>query len=164
MKDITTELNNITKRVRQLRKQGVDKEVCDDILFNLANIEDVANTQLDPRHLGIPNICFSLTDNDDKRESKFIAERLERGFDESETWSLCTTIASFIIPRLEAYEEIANRSIRRDDELIEDIGSFLLALKLLNRDNGLWLFSPEEEKQVEAGLAVFPKIFLTLWW
>ena len=54
----------------------------------------------DPKYLGIPNICFSLTDKDDKREEKFIKQRLQRGFDDTETWSLRDTIADFVVPRL----------------------------------------------------------------
>lgn len=54
----------------------------------------------DPKYLGIPNIQFSLTDKDDKREKNFSKQRIERGFDDSETWSLDSTITSFILPRL----------------------------------------------------------------
>ena len=48
-------------------------------------------------------------------------QRLERGFDDSETWSLRDTIANFIIPRLERYEEIAKDFLKRESELEEDI-------------------------------------------
>jgi len=82
------------------------------------------NTVLAPvdfKYMQIPNICFSLTDADDKREMEFKKQRLERGFDDSETWSLRDTIANFIIPRLERYEEIAKDFIKREPELEEDI-------------------------------------------
>ncbi len=59
------------------------------------------DNKIDIKHIGIPNICFSLTSNDDKREVSYSEQRKERGFDDSETWSLSDTIANFIIPRLE---------------------------------------------------------------
>jgi hypothetical protein len=119
---------------------------------------------IDYKYLGIPNICFSLTDENDKREEQFKQQRIERGFDDSETWSLRDTIANFIIPRLERYQEIANDFLQRDEELINDIDCFLKAMELISRDNGTCIFTEDEKKQMEDGLDKFPKIFMTLWW
>ena len=63
----------------------------------------------DIKYLGVPNVCFSLTSENDDREKLFSQQRIERGFDDSETWSLKDSIIKFIIPRLERYEEIAER-------------------------------------------------------
>lgn len=60
----------------------------------------------DPKYLGIPNIQFSLTDKTDEREEKFSQQRIERGFDDSETWSLDCTITKFILPRLKDSEKL----------------------------------------------------------
>lgn len=124
----------------------------------------MAKSIIDYKYLGIPNICFSLTDEYDKREEQFKQQRIERGFDDSETWSLRDTIANFIIPRLERYQEIANDFLIRDEELINDIDCFLKAMELVSRDNGTCIFTEEEEKQMKDGLDKFPKIFMTLWW
>ena len=118
----------------------------------------------DPKYLGIPNICFSLTDKDDKREVDYSKQRIERGFDDSETWSLRDSIANFIIPRLERYEEIAKDFLKREPELTEDIDYLLRAMKLIARDNGVCIFNEEEERIVEKGLESFPKVFMSLWW
>ena len=119
---------------------------------------------VDFKYMQIPNICFSLTDVDDKREMEFKKQRLERGFDDSETWSLRDTIANFIIPRLERYEEIAKDFLKREPELEEDIECFLNAMKLVARDDGALILTDEEEKQMWRGLEAFPKIFMSLWW
>jgi len=119
---------------------------------------------IDHKYIGVPNICFSLIDKDDKRDKEYSKQRIEFGFDDSETWSLRDTIANFIIPRLERYEEIAKDTIIRDEELINDINKFLIAMKLTTRDKGSFILSEEEEKQVIEGLNAFPKIFLSLWW
>jgi hypothetical protein len=119
---------------------------------------------IDHKYIGVPNICFSLTDKDDDREKEYSKQRIEFGFDDSETWSLRDTIANFIIPRLERYEEISKEFLIRDEELIKDIEKFLIAMKLTARDEGSLILSEEEEKQLTEGLDAFPKIFLTLWW
>ena len=90
---------------------------------------------IDIKYLNIPNICFSLTEKDDEREEKFIKQRIERGFDDSETWGLDHTIASFIE-----------------------------AMKLIERDGGIHDWDKKEEETVMKGLALFPKVFLKLWW
>jgi hypothetical protein len=119
---------------------------------------------VDVKFLGVPNICFSLTDKDDKREPELSKQRIERGFDDSETWSLRDTISRFIIPRLERYEEIAQTFLERDDELKNEVQDFLIALKLIERDNGAYNLTDEEHEKVQKGLESFPKIFMTLWW
>jgi hypothetical protein len=119
---------------------------------------------IDHKYIGVPNICFSLTDKDDDREKEYSKQRIEFGFDDSETWSLRDTIANFIIPRLERYEEISKDFLIRDEELIKDIEKFLIAMKLTAREDGSLILSEEEEKQLTEGLDAFPKIFLTLWW
>ena len=119
---------------------------------------------VDVKYLGVPNICFSLTDKDEKREIDFIKQRIERGFDDSETWSLRDSIALFILPRLKRYQEIANDFVKRDVELVNDIDCFIKAMELVSRDNGSCMHTPEEEKQLIEGLEKFPKIFMSLWW
>jgi len=121
-------------------------------------------TARDPKYLNIPNICFSLTDEDDRREPEYIQQRLENGFDDSETWSLRDTIALFIIPRLKRYEEIANETLERDPKLIKNINDFLIAMELISRDKGTCIFTEKEKKQVRKGLKNFHKIFMSLWW
>lgn len=118
----------------------------------------------DPKKINVPNIQFSLVSENDEREELFSKQRIERGFDDSETWSLRDTIANFIIPRLERYEEFANETIKRDPQLISEINDFLLALKLISRDEGICIWTADEEIQVKKGLDVFPKVFMSLWW
>ena len=55
--------------------------------------------------INIPNVCFSLIGEDDERTEDYRNQRIERGFDNSELWSLDATIAKFILPRLKAFRE-----------------------------------------------------------
>lgn len=113
----------------------------------------------DIKYLKVPNVCFSLTNKNDPREEEFKKQRIEKGFDDSETWSLDSTICKFIIPRLERYIEITD-SILEDDEFKSNVKLFLNALKLHSQD----ITNVDEDKQIKKGLELFPKIFKRLWW
>src|SRR5271157_2530255 len=107
-------------------------------------------TQIDIKYIGVPNICFSLTDKDDKREKKLSKQRMKRGFDDSETWCLTTTICSFILPRLKRFREIyagypMGLTARKWNSIIDKI---ILSLELIVRDNGIRIWNQKEEKQV----------------
>ena len=117
----------------------------------------------DIKYLKVPNVCFSLTNKNDPREEEFKKQRIEKGFDDSETWSLDSTICKFIIPRLERYIEITNimfDNTKDNNELLEDCKLFLNALKLHSQD----VTNVDEDKQIQKGLELFPKIFKRLWW
>jgi hypothetical protein len=118
----------------------------------------------DPKYLGIPNICFSIVSKDDRRDSEFKNQRIQRGFDDSETWCLTSTIAQFILPRLKRYEEIADEILLRDVQLTDDIKSFIKAMELVNKDGSGGILTKEEEIEMISGIEKFPKIFRTLWW
>lgn len=58
---------------------------------------------------GIPNVCFSLINKKDERWKRFKEQRINRGFDESETWALGHTFLSFIYPRFKEYVKIQDK-------------------------------------------------------
>jgi hypothetical protein len=117
----------------------------------------------DIKKLNIPNVCFSLTSHNDKREEMFQKQRIERGFDDSETWSLRDTIANFIIPRLERYNEIT-KEVLDGPEHIQNCAFILNAFKLITRNEGECIFSDYEKNTVKNGLKLFSEIFMELWW
>jgi len=117
----------------------------------------------DPKELGIPNINFSIYTDDDKREEMFLKQRLERGFDESETWSLYSTISAFIIPRLKTFKECTiaypPELTTEEWDLILDkmIRSFEIAT---NSD----FMKEEESEEFREGFNLFSEYFFALWW
>jgi len=119
--------------------------------------------KIDIKYLGIPNICFSLTEKDDKRDKKYSKQRIKRGFDDSETWSVGDTIINFAIPRLERYIEIV-KDFLEEKEFTEKCETVLKSFKLLSRDNGTRIFTDEERIIVDKGLKLFGEIFEGLWW
>jgi len=59
----------------------------------------------DIKDLGIPNVCFSLINKNDERAKAYSKQRITRGFDDSETWSLRDTIADFIFAKIKKVSE-----------------------------------------------------------
>ena len=64
----------------------------------------IGNNQKDP--YGIQNVNFTLITPDDDRWELYRKQRLERGFDNTELWSLDHTIIKFCYPRMKAFREI----------------------------------------------------------
>jgi hypothetical protein len=91
-------------------------------------------------------------------------QRLERGFDDSETWSLRDTIANFTLPRLKRYRLIIDGFIKNNDNLYEDVDMAIRAFELVARDEGMLILSEEEWKEYHAGMEAFNRVFLRLWW
>jgi hypothetical protein len=123
--------------------------------------------------LGRENVNFSLVkpEENDERAKKFKEQRMTRGFDDSETWSLDITIAKFLVPRLKAFKECDNGYPARLTEkkwnkiLDEMIEGFELYIK---KDE--WDFEPdintrnEMYAKVNKALKQFSKYFQDLWW
>lgn len=120
----------------------------------------------DPKKLNIPNICFSLSDDNDKREKKFSKQRIERGFDDSETWSLRDTIGKFILPRLKKFREITTICPidMKMNEWHEKLDKMIHAFELLTKDKGLFILNDKESKEFEEGMNLFHTLFMSLWW
>lgn len=119
--------------------------------------------KVDIKYLGIPNICFSLTQKDDKREKKFIKQRIKNGFDDSETWSLYSTIAQFIYPRLKRYKEVNNGTPMglTENEWNDILDKMIFSFKYANDDS---IEERENYSKFEEGINLFAKYFLQLWW
>ncbi len=121
---------------------------------------------VDPKYIGVPNICFSLTDEKDKREKAFAKQRIKHGFDDSETWSLDTAIAQFTLPRLKRFREVTPCVPYgwTQEKWYETLDQMIDAMELVIRDcNGPYL-SKEESKRMRKGLKVFAEHFCGLWW
>lgn len=85
----------------------------------LKNLVNKVNTSLDP--LDIPNCSASLVgdelnllafgETEDKyieKLAKYKTQRIERGFDDTELWSLDRTIAKYALPRLIEFKKVVN--------------------------------------------------------
>lgn len=146
--------------------------------------------KIDPLECNVPNIYFGhVKEHNDSRYKKYKKQRLERGFDDSETWNLDNTFVDFIIPRLERYLEISKEVIAHEHKDLININKVLDGLKIYQRYNE-YPFNPiiniynsgnfeykkelfEDENYVKEfidylkikdAFDLFPKIIHTLWW
>ena len=119
----------------------------------------------DPKYIGVPNIQFSLISKDDKREDDYSKQRIERGFDDSETWSLDNTISNFIIPRLRRFNEVTpnHPPDMSMQEWTSKIDKMIEAFELNIKDTNSFI-SDDERKKITEGLDLFREYFFNLWW
>lgn len=127
---------------------------------------DKNETSVEPRDpYGIPNVCFSLIDETDDRWGEYTKQRLERGFDDSETWSLDGTISKFIYPRLKAFLEDTKRLSCHPasidfDEWVSILEKMVKGFELLSLDE---MKTNDEDVIIEEALDLFRKHFYSLW-
>ena len=122
--------------------------------------------KMDVKRLGVPNVCFSLSQDGDKREPEFKQQRIERGFDDSETWSLDFTIAKFVLPRLKRFKEVNNGY---PEELGEEgwdkvIDEMIETFELMIKDREGDILENKEYEKIQHGLKLFGHWFQALWW
>jgi hypothetical protein len=121
--------------------------------------------KIDIKYLGIPNICFSRTGETDTRERDYKKQRINRGFDNSETWSLYETFARFMIPRLERFREIqaecsSNPSRLSKEEWAKILAHIQKALEITLLDS----WTEKDQKNYTKGIRLFAEYFMHLWW
>jgi hypothetical protein len=127
---------------------------------------DKRDSNVQPRDpYGIPNVCFSLVDNEDSRWDEYEQQRLERGFDDSETWNLDATISRFIYPRLLAFIEDTKRlqchpSNIEFDAWIDILQKMANGFELLSQDTER---TDDDEKVIDLALDYFRDYFHCLW-
>jgi hypothetical protein len=106
----------------------------------------------------------------DKRYAKNVKQLKEWGFSDTETWSLYSPIAQFILPRLKRFKQIvrsypAGLTPEKWDAML---GEMIFALDWsLTSDEKSMKMTPEEStanwKRYEVGMELFAKWFRDLW-
>ena len=103
-------------------------------------------------------------ENDDRQE-EWYNERKENGFDDTETWSLKTTIAKFTLPRLKWFKERHfdnpwDITFEKWDEILDNM---IFSFEYYANDE--WKpISDEDFKKVEEGMKLFGEYYGDLWW
>jgi len=118
----------------------------------------------DPKECGVPNVNFTAVSEDDGRVEQFREQRLARGFDESELWSLDLTLSKFMLPRIKEFRDTYPGDAEQSAEFISDLDKIVVALEMIIKEGGGGLFTVEGEKEkVEEGLKLLGENFLSLW-
>jgi hypothetical protein len=100
-----------------------------------------------------------------KRDVKFVWQRLTRGWDDSETWSIDYSLSKIILPRLKRFTEVrcGHPYDMTDEEWQRDLGKMIAAFEFAGSDKR-WEAEPEEYKKHQEGIDLFAKNFFSLWW
>lgn len=130
------------------------------------NYSDIRNF-LEPKDpYGIKNVCFSLMEEGDSRWGEFKKQRLEQGFDDSETWALDHTIASFILPRLKCFYNNGNIMSHpyglTNKKWNKIVSKMVQAFDLIVNTDAARRTDKEHEV-VNEGLDLFREYFFDLW-
>lgn len=99
------------------------------------------------------------------RSIEFFWQRLTRGWDDSDTWSLDEVIAKFALPRFRRFMELTNGypSDVTEEEYTLILEKIEYALSIAANQNYDEL-TMEEQTKVAEGLELFGKYFRTFWW
>lgn len=110
-------------------------------------------------------------DKKDKRYAKNAKQLKNRGFSDTETWSLYSPIAEFILPRLIRFRKITRSYPMGLTEEKWDamLGEMIFAFDwALTSDEKSVKMTKDEElsayKRYDAGMDLFAKWFRGLWW
>jgi len=98
---------------------------------------------------------------DDERQKKWKKQRKERGFDDTELWSLDCTIISFVLPRLKVFRQklYSHPAYLTMDAWKDILGKIIEGFELYN----LGFPDDEEAFKIEEALDLFRKYFHHLW-
>ena len=125
--------------------------------------------KIDPRELACnKNICFSLCDDASPKKQEFYKQqRIERGFDDSETWNLDNTLSSFILPRLKVLREVTTgfpRELDSLDDWKEILDKMIRAFELELEDDFDTPMDAKNERAFNEGINLFAHFYRSLWW
>jgi len=99
-----------------------------------------------------------------KRDVRFLIQRITRGWDDSETFSLDYSLAKLIAPRLKRFAEVRGGypSGMTDKEWQADLDKMVAAFEFA-ASNEHWMAEPKEYEKHQEGIDLFAKHFFDLW-
>jgi hypothetical protein len=99
-----------------------------------------------------------------KRELKFYKQTEEKGFDDSDLWSLDVTIARFVYPRLKRFKEhcCSRPGNLTDKEWDDYLSQMVEAFEILSSEQ-VCTTTKEQDRKIRRGLKLFYKYFRALW-
>jgi len=101
------------------------------------------------------------------RSVRFFFQRRFRGWDDSDTWALDTTISKLILPRLKRFK-LLKVGCPSHVESMEEWNAMLMkmihAFEFLASDEKYGNFDQVKNNEVNEGLDMFCQNFRSLWW
>jgi hypothetical protein len=102
-----------------------------------------------------------------KRDFRFLKQRLTRGWDDGDTFSLDYSLAKLIAPRLKRFKEITvgdyNTADPERQQWYDELDKMIAAFEFAGSEER-WMAKPEEFKKHQEGLKLFAEHYFGLWW
>ena len=103
-----------------------------------------------------------------KKILKFWFQRRIRGWDDSCTWNLDTSLSSLILPRLKRFKVLTNgwpdNHFKTMEEWEEAIDKMIYSFTFYSEEKQYDCYDTKEWEKVQEGLDLFGKCFSSLWW
>ena len=100
-----------------------------------------------------------------RRDARHLYQRLTRGWDDSETYSLDHSLGKIIAPRLRRFQELNNGfpDGMSEQEWNDNLDKMIAAFEFAGSDRR-WLAGNEEFEKHQEGLKLFAEHYYGLWW
>jgi len=108
---------------------------------------------------------YRLRNRNWKRDWKFLKQRITRGWDDSETFSLDYSLGKVIAPRLKRFKEVTmgHPMDMTEQEWANDLDKMIAAFEFAGSEKR-WMATNEEYKKHQEGIDLFAEHFFGLWW
>lgn len=115
---------------------------------------------MDIKDLGYNEVCFSCDEGDFKKSDIYKAQRLERGWDDTETFGLDVVFGQFMLPRMKRLLELKQTLVQMDEAQIQAFNDIIKALEIIASDN----ITRDNYHLVQRALFLFGAYFHKLGW
>lgn len=115
---------------------------------------------MDIKDLNHKEVCFSLDDGQMKKSDLFKKQRLERGWDDTETYALDVTFGQFMLPRMKRLYELKKEVVLMSEGQKEAFEDMISALEIIASDE----ITIQNSPQVQRALFLFGAYFYKLGW
>ena len=118
------------------------------------------------KHMSVARLISKIKYATEKRQRRFFWQRITRGWDDSETWSLDQPLAKLIAPRLRRFSELRGGHPHgmTEQEWHDTIMKMVDAFEWYASDER---WGKDEFKNIEKhqeGIELFAKHYAGLWW
>lgn len=116
-------------------------------------------------NLSANNIYYKIKRAADKRSRRFFWQRLTRGWDDGDTFSLDYSLAKIIAPRLKRFKEvtIGVPLDMKEQEWNDKLDKMIAAFEFAGSEDR-WSAKPEDFKKHGEGIKLFAEHYWQLWW
>ena len=100
-----------------------------------------------------------------KRAIKFLKQRIKRGFDDSELWSLDSTLTKFLLPRIKAFKDMtmSHPGTVTEEEWYEILDDIIYSLESFKNECEFWETEKLDRERYDRGFRYLGEYYRDLW-